>query len=65
VPAGQRACPKCGGDRQCVEPHVTEVIELLPPEVIVRRDIYGAAQGDPPSVCVITKRVSLDLVSSR
>jgi hypothetical protein len=39
VPAAQRACPKCGADRQCVEPRVTEVIELLPPEVIVCRDI--------------------------
>lgn len=39
VPAAQRSCPKCGGDRLCVDPHVTEVIELLPPEVIVRRDI--------------------------
>jgi hypothetical protein len=26
VPAGQRVCPKCGGLRVCVEPHVTEVI---------------------------------------
>src|SRR5579862_6305966 len=33
VPVGQRACPTCGGERQCIEPHVTEVIELLPPEV--------------------------------
>jgi transposase len=39
VPAAQRACPKCGADRACVEPHVTEVIELVPPQVIVRRDI--------------------------
>ena len=39
VPAELRACPRCGGDRQCTEPHVTEVIELLPPEVVVRRDI--------------------------
>ena len=39
VPAAQRTCPKCGGGRVCVEPHVTEVIELLPPEIIVRRDI--------------------------
>ncbi|HEU4726670.1 MAG TPA: IS66 family transposase [Kofleriaceae bacterium] len=52
VPAGQRACPTCGGERQCVEPHVTEVIELLPPEVIVRRDIREqltcvACEGEP------------------
>jgi transposase len=52
VPAGQRACPRCGGERQCIEPHVTEVIELLPPEVIVRRDIREeltcvACDGEP------------------
>ena len=39
VPAAQRTCPKCGGDRVCGEPHVTEVIELLPPQIVVRRDI--------------------------
>lgn len=52
VPAGQRTCPKCGADRQCIEPHVTEVIELLPPEVIVRRDLREqlscvACEGEP------------------
>jgi len=52
VPAAHRACPRCGGDRQCDEPHVTEVIELLPPEVIVRRDIREqltcvACEGKP------------------
>lgn len=48
----QRAYPTCGGDRQCVVPHVTEVIELLPPEVVLRRDIreqlrYSACKGQP------------------
>lgn len=52
VPAEQRACPKCGGDRQCIESHITEVIELLPPEVVVRRDIReeltcAACNGEP------------------
>jgi transposase len=52
VPAAQRACPTCGGERQCIEPHVTEVIELLPPEVIVRRDLREqltcvACEGEP------------------
>lgn len=52
VPAAQRACPTCGGDRQCIEPHVTEVFELLPAEVIVRRDIREqltcvACEGEP------------------
>jgi transposase len=52
VPAAQRACPKCGADRACVEPHITEVIELVPPQVIVRRDIRerlacAACEGVP------------------
>ena len=52
VPTAHRACPRCGSDRQCDEPHVTEVIELLPPEVIVRRDIReqltcAACEGKP------------------
>jgi transposase len=52
VPAAQRACPKCGADRACVEPHVTEVIELVPAQVIVRRDLREqlactACEGTP------------------
>jgi transposase len=52
VPAGQRACPKCGAGRECVEPHITEVIELVPAQVIVRRDIReqlacAACEGTP------------------
>lgn len=38
VPAEQRPCPQCGGDRQCIGHDVTEVIELVPAELIVRRD---------------------------
>lgn len=52
VPAKHRVCPKCGGARGCVAPHVTEVIELLPAQVIVRRDIReqlacAACEGAP------------------
>lgn len=39
VPAEQRACPTCGGERKCIEHEVTEVIDLIPAEVVVRRDI--------------------------
>ena len=39
VPAAERGCPDCGGARACITPEVTEVIELIPAEVIVRRDI--------------------------
>lgn len=35
----RRACPRCGTDRTCVGHDVTEVLELIPAEVIVRRDV--------------------------
>jgi transposase len=38
VPAALRACPTCGTERVCIGHDVTEVIELIPAEVIVRRD---------------------------
>jgi len=38
VPAAQRACPQCGTERACIGHDTTEVIELIPAEVIVRRD---------------------------
>lgn len=38
VPAEQRPCPFCGKERKCIDHDVTYVIELLPPEVIVRED---------------------------
>jgi transposase len=38
VPAEQRACPLCGEERACIGHDTTEVIELIPAEVIVRRD---------------------------
>jgi transposase len=39
VPADQRPCPRCGAERTCIGHDVTEVIELIPAEVIVRRDL--------------------------
>ncbi len=38
VPAAERACPNCGKERRCVFHETTEVIDLIPAEVIVRRD---------------------------
>lgn len=38
VPAAQRACPRCGVERACIGHDTTEVIELIPAEVVVRRD---------------------------
>ncbi len=38
VPPGERGCPKCGSQRECIGHEVTEVIELIPAEVVVRVD---------------------------
>lgn len=38
VPDADRPCPFCGKDRVCIGHDVTLVIELLPPEVIIRED---------------------------
>jgi transposase len=38
VPAAERACPKCGKERECYGHDTTEVIELVPAEVVVRVD---------------------------
>lgn len=38
VPPEARACPKCGKERVCIGHEVTEVIELIPAEVVVRVD---------------------------
>jgi transposase len=39
VPASQRPCPRCGAERTCIGHDITEVIELIPAEVVVRRDV--------------------------
>lgn len=39
VPAAQRPCPRCGVERTRIGRDITEVIELIPAEVIVRRDL--------------------------
>lgn len=38
VPASERACPRCGEERRCIGHDVTEVLDLVPAEVIVRVD---------------------------
>ena len=38
VPAAQRPCPVCGSARVCIGHDVSEVIDLVPAEVIVRLD---------------------------
>jgi transposase len=39
VPDDQRPCPQCGAERKCIGHDITEVVDLIPAEVIVRRDI--------------------------
>lgn len=38
VSTAERSCPRCGKDRACIGHDVTEVIDLVPAEVIVRLD---------------------------
>jgi transposase len=38
VPPEQRPCPACGAERICIGHDVTEVIELIPAQVVVRQD---------------------------
>jgi transposase len=39
VPAAERACPSCGTERKTVTFETTEVVDLIPAEVIVRLDV--------------------------
>ena len=39
VPPAERACPRCGTERTCIGHETTEVIDLIPAQVIVRQDI--------------------------
>lgn len=39
VPADERPCPRCGKERRCIGHDITEVIELVPAQVIVRQDM--------------------------
>jgi transposase len=38
VPPAERPCPKCGAERRCIGHDETEVVDLIPAEVIVRVD---------------------------
>lgn len=38
VPDAKRACPTCGSERECIGHDVTEVLDLIPAQVIVRVD---------------------------
>jgi transposase len=47
VPDAERACPICGAERTCIGHDVTEVIELIPAELIVRRDMREKLACEP------------------
>lgn len=47
VPPEERACPVCGEPRKCIGHDPTEVIELLPAEVIVRVDRREVLSCEP------------------
>lgn len=38
VPEAERPCPRCGAERTCIGHETTQVIDLIPAEVIVRLD---------------------------
>ncbi|MBE7449486.1 MAG: IS66 family transposase zinc-finger binding domain-containing protein [Kofleriaceae bacterium] len=39
MPAAERACPTCGGERAvCIGHDITETIEFIPAKVVVRED---------------------------
>jgi transposase len=38
VPPAMRACPRCGAERVCIGHDITEVIDLIPAQVVVRCD---------------------------
>lgn len=38
VPQAERPCPRCGRERECIGHDETEVLDLVPAEVIVRLD---------------------------
>jgi transposase len=47
VPDGERACPICGKLRKCIGHDLTEIIELVPAEVIVRVDRREVLSCEP------------------
>ena len=64
VPADQRACPTCGTERVCIGHDVTEVIELIPAEVIVRRDMREKLACQPCEGEVVRAPVGDKVVAS-
>lgn len=38
VPEAERACPKCGDERKVIGHDISEVVELIPAQIYIRRD---------------------------
>jgi len=64
VPADQRACPTCGTERVCIGHDITEVIELIPAEVIVRRDLREKLACQPCESQLVRAPVGDKVVAS-
>jgi transposase len=64
VPAEQRGCPTCGAERACIGHDVTEVIELIPAEVIVRRDLREKLACQPCEGQLVRAPVGDKIVAS-
>ena len=64
VPADERACPRCGVERTCIDHEVTEVIELIPAEVIVRRDLREKLACTPCEGELVRAPVGTKVVAS-
>ncbi|MGH3905628.1 MAG: IS66 family transposase [Pseudonocardiaceae bacterium] len=47
VPEAERACPVCGGERECIGHDVTELAELKPAEVFVRVELREKLWCEP------------------
>lgn len=47
VPEEQRACPKCGGERECIGHDISEVLEFQPAQLYVRQDMREKLQCRP------------------
>lgn len=47
VPEAERRCPGCGAERKCIGHDVSEVLDLIPAEVVVRRDIREKLACEP------------------
>jgi len=64
VPAAARACPRCGVERTCIGHEVTEVIELIPAELIVRRDVREKLACAPCEAEVVRGPVGAKVVEN-